>query len=448
MHMQTANPLTQRLGNVSSDALDVLFVSERGLWPMDQGYRVHGSQMARALAAGGLRVAMTTYQQTDAADTAGMPCWLRDMLIDWPQGYAEDALAVSAGWSGLAGHLRHRLAQRQGVAIDAIAGLHRLVRQRQPGVVIALGLHGTMLLASLRKHFPHVTTAWYAADEPTWFHLSCLGRDAWRDRPARLMHAGIALLMQRLFLPRCDLAIGVSPLDTRLLRAVGGARRAVTIRNGVDLKQFSPDDSVSDAQVRPRSLVFWGRLDFEPNVDAVCWFASKVWPRLRLRWPDATWQIVGKNAVAQVRRLGEVPGIEVVGEVPDIRPYAHAAAATILPMRCGGGIKNKLLEAAAMGLPILASPRATRGLNLPATSPAMLTCQSPDQWIEAARRVWCDTRYANQLRQSARQWVAKHHTWQAAATELTDAVNDIAKCKLAVIPQRAMPDSPNIAKAA
>ena len=448
MRLPATHRAVQGRSSATGDALDVLFVSERGLWPMDQGYRVHGSQMARALADRGLRVAMATYEETDAADAADMPSWLRDMLVDWPQGEAEDALAVSAGWSGSASQLRHRLAQRQGVSIDAIAGLHQLVRERQPGAVIALGLHGAMLLASLRKTFPHMTTAWYAADEPTWFHLSCLGRDAWRDRPTRLRRAALATLMQRLFLPRCDLAIGVSPRDTQLLRMVGGARRAVTIRNGVDLEQFSPIESTGETQVRPRSLVFWGRLDFEPNVDAVCWFASKVWPRLRLRWPDATWQIVGKNAVAQVRKLGEVPGIEVVGEVPDIRPYARAAAATILPMRCGGGIKNKLLEAAAMGLPILASPRATRGLNLPATRPAMLSCQSPDAWIEAARRVWCDTHYANRLRQSARQWVAKHHTWQAAAAQLTDAISDIASRKPAAAQRSITPDSPAIAKAA
>lgn len=397
---------------------DVLFISEQPLWPLDQGYRVHGCQMARALADQGLSVRMTSLRPTADCDQA----WLNEMLVDWPTADDDDHQAFLKGWSGPLAKLRKKLAAHQAMDARELAGLIPLVNQLQPKAVIALGQHGPIMLRGLTKAFPDLTTVWYAADEPVFFQLSCLRREGLGAIKKRAYLATLYAMLQTCFARRLDAAIGVSPTDTKLLKRTSGVKRTVTIRNGVDTDYFHP----SDTRPETCSLVFWGRLDFEPNADAVRWFASRVWPKLRVRQPQARLKIVGKNAGDKVRQLGDIPGIQFVGEVDDIRTHAHSASATILPMRCGGGIKNKLLEAAAMGLPILASPKAVKGLSWPAHATPISLCTTPDDWVHQIERVWFDGVLSNALRRDARDWVTNEHTWPNAAIQLVDFLETIA----------------------
>ncbi len=398
--------------------IDVLFISEQPLWPLDQGYRVHGCQMARALCDNGVAVKMTSLRPTGGCDQA----WLNGMLVDWPTADAADHQDFLQGWSGPGERLRHKLASHQAIDSQELAGLIPLIRQLKPKAVIALGQHGPIMLRGLTHAFPELTTIWYAADEPVSFQLSCLRREGVSAIKNRAYLAGLYAGLQTFFARGLDGAIGVSPTDTRLLKHIALVREAVTIPNGVDTDYFHP----VDARPQSCSLVFWGRLDFEPNADAVCWFAHRVWPRLRERQPQAQLKIVGKNAGDHVRQLGDIRGIEFVGEVDDIRTYAQAAAATILPMRCGGGIKNKLLEAAAMGLPILASPKAVKGLSWADNTTPVRLCHGPDDWVHQIERVWYDGVLSNSLRRDARAWVLSQHNWPNAARQLTRFITSLS----------------------
>src|SRR5690606_22245658 len=108
-----------------------------------------------------------------------------------------------------------------------------------------------------------------------------------------------------------------------------------------------------------------------------------------------------------------------------VRPIAHGAAVTILPMRCGGGIKNKLLEAAAMALPIVASPRAVRGLTFEPDARPASVCGNAPQWIDMVDRLWRDHAQAERMRLAARRWVERHHTWHRAAMQLVDFLREL-----------------------
>jgi glycosyltransferase involved in cell wall biosynthesis len=397
---------------------DVLFISEQPLWPMDQGYRVHGCNMARALANNGIAVKMTSLRPTTDCDQS----WLTSVLTDWPTADTADQQAFLQGWAGPGARLRSKLASHQAMDSQELAGLIPLIRQLNPKAVIALGQHGPIMLRGLRNAFPELTTVWYAADEPVSFQLSCLRREGVFALKNRAYLAGLYGALQTFFARGIDGAIGVSPTDTRLLKLAAGVRRAITIPNGVDTDYFQ----LSSARPNSCTLVFWGRLDFEPNADAVLWFAKHVWPRLCDRQPQARWKIVGKNAGDKVRQLGEIRGIEFVGEVDDIRTHAQDASATILPMRCGGGIKNKLLEAAAMGLPILVSPKAVKGLTWAKNTSPVRLCHGPDDWVHQIERVWYDGVLSNQLRRDARAWVLDQHNWPNAANQLTGFIEDLS----------------------
>jgi sugar transferase (PEP-CTERM/EpsH1 system associated) len=142
------------------------------------------------------------------------------------------------------------------------------------------------------------------------------------------------------------------------------AGRVGWLDNGVDLSFFAPGQHFPSPypDAAPRA-VFTGTMDYWPNVDAVAWFADAVLPAIRARHPSLVFVIAGANPAPAVQRLAERPGIVVTGRVADIRPYVAHAALAVAPLRIARGTQNKVLEAMAMGRPVVATPQAFAGLR-------------------------------------------------------------------------------------
>ena len=397
-----------RTASPTGREVDVLVISVPPLWPADRGYRVHGARVAAALRRLGYRVGIACMEPGDDPP----PAELAAMLHPWPEAGADALMQLQRGWAGPLAPLRRKLASYRGVEPARLAGLVPLVERLAPRVVLGTGQLGGVLLQALRRlREQDMAKLWYAADEVAYFHLSCMTREGPADWAGRLQHAAIHAALERGFGSGLDGVIGVHPRDTALLRLATGAR-AETIRNGVDLDYFAPDP---DAAVEPQTLIFWGRLDFEPNVDAARWLANDLVPALRKPFPGATLRLVGRQPCDAVLALGDRPGVEVVGPVDDLRPMARSTAAVVLPMRCGGGIKNKLLEAAGMGLPIVASSKAVGGLSWDDGETPLAVADGLEATRDAVGRAWRDAAWAASLRASARRWVERRHTWEASA---------------------------------
>ncbi|MDB5415389.1 MAG: putative glycosyltransferase [Rubritepida sp.] len=139
------------------------------------------------------------------------------------------------------------------------------------------------------------------------------------------------------------------------------ADRLDHVDNGVALARFDPALPTQSPYSGERpAIVFTGTMDYRPNVEAVAWFAREVMPQLAGR---AEFHIVGANPAPAVRALAQLPGIFVTGTVPDVRPYIAHAAVAVAPLRIARGIQNKVLEAMAMGRPVVASPEAYEGVR-------------------------------------------------------------------------------------
>ncbi|MBF0192751.1 MAG: TIGR03087 family PEP-CTERM/XrtA system glycosyltransferase [Magnetococcales bacterium] len=134
--------------------------------------------------------------------------------------------------------------------------------------------------------------------------------------------------------------------------------------NGVDLDYFSPERSYPNPyQPGDLPLVFTGAMDYWPNVDAVVWFAREVFAPLTHALPRARFVIVGGRPTPEVVQLQSIPGITVTGNVPDVRPWICGAKAAVAPLRIAQGIQNKVLEAMALGKPVLATSKAMEGIR-------------------------------------------------------------------------------------
>lgn len=145
--------------------------------------------------------------------------------------------------------------------------------------------------------------------------------------------------------------------EARILRKRVPGSPVFAVNNFLDMSSYDPEATSVTAEVRALQpyVVFSGQMDYYPNVDAAEYFCREVFPAVRAQMPELKFVIVGRNPAPSVRRLAADPAIQVTGAVPDVRPYLRGAAAAVAPLRIARGVQNKVLEAMAMGVPVVTS---------------------------------------------------------------------------------------------
>ena len=209
--------------------------------------------------------------------------------------------------------------------------------------------------------------------------------------------------------------------DLFLTAAPECAGRVDAMCNGVDAEFFSPDHaSASPYPAGAIPVVFTGAMDYWPNVDAVSWFAERIFPAVREAVPSAQFTVVGSRPSEAVRALARQPGVVVTGGVPDVRPYLAHAACAVAPLRIARGVQNKVLEAMAMARTVVATSQAAEGIRAEAGRDY---CLARDEAGFAAAVI--EALRANAAQPAARSCVLAHYDWTrnvAVVDPLLDAV--------------------------
>lgn len=215
-------------------------------------------------------------------------------------------------------------------------------------------------------------------------------------------------------LPKWTKAVAmVSRAEAALFDSFAGVGAATVAANGVDQDYFSPMPSRETGL----NCAFVGAMDYLPNVDATVWFARDIWPAIHAKFPSAEFRIIGRKPSPEVKRLTEVPGVNLIGQVPDVRPHVADATVVVAPMRLGRGIQNKVLEAMAMGKPVISAPPALAALKaVPGTH--LLSASTPDEWVKQVSELFADPTRCNELGAAARRFVEEHHHWETCLEPL------------------------------
>jgi sugar transferase (PEP-CTERM/EpsH1 system associated) len=215
----------------------------------------------------------------------------------------------------------------------------------------------------------------------------------------------------------------VSDAEADIIRQFVNPGRIEVITNGVDLDYFHPQPEMGDSR-RESTCVFVGTLDYWPNVEAICWFCREVWPGIYRRNDQARLSVVGRRPVKAVRRLQSCPGVDVVGQVEDVRPYYARSAVAVAPLRIARGVQNKLLEALATGKAVVTSPSTMRGLKVE-PGKHLLKADSTIEWEEAILRLLNDSPLRNQLGVEGRRFVEEHHRWDRCLEPLGRLMDEV-----------------------
>jgi len=200
-----------------------------------------------------------------------------------------------------------------------------------------------------------------------------------------------------------------SDVDRVALQAIAPEARFVIVENGVDLDYWHP--LKSQFRIHPPTIVFVGSMWYKPNSDAAIYFCREVLPLVRNKLPDVRFDIVGADPPIEVLRLQEeCPAVNVTGRVPDVRPFVARSAVCVVPLRVGSGTRLKILQAMAMGRPIVSTTLGCEGLAVE-DNKDILIADEPTAMADAIISVVCQPDLAEGLGNAARDLAQRRYSW-------------------------------------
>lgn len=244
---------------------------------------------------------------------------------------------------------------------------------------------------------------------------------------------------------RCSLFI--SPAEADLFTSMGGKGSVAVVPNGADLDvRRLPLDQVpfcgaggsAVEQPEGEKLIFVGTMNYYPNADAVLYFAREIFPLIRRRYPRAIFEIVGRFPPRSVRRLDGVDGVRVVGKVGDVRSFLIQADVSVAPMRIAQGVQNKVLEAMGMGVPVVATPQALKGLDI-RQGQEILIGDTPEQFAMQVMRLLSDAQLRNFITKGAWNKVKQAYNWEAIGAKFDGLVTGLQRGAATGMPIKDVP---------
>ena len=214
-----------------------------------------------------------------------------------------------------------------------------------------------------------------------------------------------------------DGVVAVSEADKAALQRLVPGLNVTVVPNAVDVKYYTSADT-RPSPLPPRSLIFTGKMDFRPNVDAVLWFCREVLPLVRSKMPDVRFYIVGQNPHGRVLRLADDPAVTVTGYVDDVRPYIAGACVYVVPLRIGGGTRLKVLEAMAMGKPIVSTSLGCEGFEGLVPGRELSLADTPEEFAQQVIELLGDASRRERLSRAARRFVKAQYDWRLIVPRL------------------------------
>jgi glycosyltransferase involved in cell wall biosynthesis len=197
--------------------------------------------------------------------------------------------------------------------------------------------------------------------------------------------------------------------------------RVVVIPNGVDCTHNYPD--LAEPQLD--ALVYNGSLTYSANYDAMQWFLAEIYPRIKAQLQDVTLTITGSTKGVNTAGLALDDSVHLTGFVEDVRIPVAEATICVIPIRQGGGTRLKILEAMALGTPVVATHKGAEGLDM-ADSEHLLLADDPDLFAMHVIRLLGDTNLRGRLAANARRLVETRYDWSSISQRFVCLVEDVA----------------------
>jgi polysaccharide biosynthesis protein PslH len=227
---------------------------------------------------------------------------------------------------------------------------------------------------------------------------------------------------------RFDRVLTVTKTDRDTLRSANHRLSKITcIPIGVDFEAFPKVELREDA----RDIVSIGTMSWPPNIDAAVFFAEKIYPAIKMHVDRVRYIVAGSNPTDAVRRLSlNDSSIEVTGYLDDLTPVASQAAVFVTPLRSGSGLRVKILNAMAMGLPVVSTSVGCEGIG---AKPGrdLIVADSEHQFADAVVELMSDFRMRRQIAENGREFVHANYSWESIYDRLDETLDQFSEEALA-----------------
>ena len=211
---------------------------------------------------------------------------------------------------------------------------------------------------------------------------------------------------------RYDTVIAVSDTDRETIRQMGITNEIDVVPNGVDTEklQMVPPRTASS------SILFVASMDSEANHDGAMFFLEQIYPIIKASVPGATLFLVGRNPRQELKSFDQRDGISVTGEVPDVRHYYEQASVAVVPLRSGGGTRLKILEAMALGIPVVSTTVGCEGLQVQ-NGKHLVVVDDPKLFAAAVIEQFANDLASQSLVRASRKVVEERYDWRTIAAQ-------------------------------
>jgi sugar transferase (PEP-CTERM/EpsH1 system associated) len=222
-----------------------------------------------------------------------------------------------------------------------------------------------------------------------------------------------------------DASFFISQAEVDLFKQrFGSVEKIHVLGNGIDGDFFKPPAVVPDNN--SPVFIFTGVMDYKPNIDAVRWIVDNAWQQIIDLYPGARFIIAGMNPTANILALAKLPGIEVTGFVDDILPYFHQADYFLAPLRIARGVQNKVLQAFACGLPVIATDMGAEGIDY-TDGKDILLANTPGKFISQIKGLHNDTELRQKIRTNALTLIRNRYSWDGQLKALDTIIDGLEK---------------------
>lgn len=412
-------------GTAQGDGGDILMLCHRIPFPPDKGDKIRSFNMLKFLANKGFRIHLGAL--VDEPEDARYLSHLEELCASV---HLVSVTARTAKLGSVAGVLR-------GTSMSVEYFYHADLQKWTDSVLARESIQAVLCICAPMAEYIFRTPSFMESGNTPRLLLDFMDVDSekWREyaHSGNWLMRGVYALesaMLRRYEARIadifDVSLLVSDAERDVFRSVvleknsAAAKRVIGLTNGVDTEYFSPVPVV-----RNHMMVFCGAMDYLPNVDAVEWFARSVFPLVQAQLPDARFTIVGSKPVERVKALESLRGVRVTGRVPDVRPYVHEAGLSVVPLRIARGVQNKVLEAMAMGCPVLATPEALEGVRVTKGHDVLEAPAEATTFAKAVLKFFAaPPEHGAALGKNARDTIEREYTWASSLEALRGLVQN------------------------
>lgn len=301
-----------------------------------------------------------------------------------------------------------------------------LLRQESFDIVQIEGIELARTIPLLRAHAPQAKIVFDDHNAETALQWRAMQADL--PNPRRWVAAAYSLVQvarlrkfERWACQEADWITAVSDADQQHLQALQNQTPISVIPNSIDVTRY--ENWPVDETIPRFDLVFSGKMDYRPNIDAVLWFAENIWPQIVAERPETTWAIVGQKPHARLDHLRAVSGITLTGWVEAVQPYLAGAKVCLLPFRIGSGTRLKLIESMASGKAIASTTIGAEGFDV-THEQELLLADLAEGMKTAVLRLLGDVELRERLGENGRQF-AQQFDWRTIVPQFNLIYNHL-----------------------